>query len=122
MNVEFSTLEYNYVARVASKLMLARKNLSARDMSRGTNQIIKEIANKFSVNVEPAVTHTVPLKRTHLRFLQEALAQSILTIETKIIPEYNSRPNKDELGDYIQRLNDTRAMLKDMLDKVEASI
>ena len=122
MQLTFSTEEYNYLARVSSRLLLARKGLSEKDMSKGTNAVVKELANKFSVHVQPAEAHTVPLKRTHIRFLQEALTKSLQVIDERILPEYDSRPNKAELGEYIQRMQDTKTMLTGMIEKVNGAI
>lgn len=122
MQLEFTPLEYNYLARVSSKLLLARKKLTDKEMSKGTNAVVKELATKFSLNVQPANVHQVPLKRTHIRFLQEALSKSLQVIDERILPEYNSRPNKAELGEYIQRMEETKVMLTSMLTKINGAI
>lgn len=122
MTLKFDKLEYLYLARVASKLLLARKNVSVKEMSKGTNAIVKELATKFSLHVEEWEEYDVPLKRTHIRFLQEALSKSIEVIETRILPEYASRPNAAELTDYVDRMNDTKSMLTGMLSKINEAI
>lgn len=122
MQVEFSTFEYNYLARVSGKLLLARKDLSVKEMAKGNNGIIKELAVKFSNHVDVQPSYTVHLKRTHLRFLQEALSHSVVVLDNSVLPEYESRPNKEELVGYIAKLKETRVMLMSMLTRIEAAL
>lgn len=122
MQVEFNTLEYMYLASVSGKMMKARKDFDDKIMSKGVNAIIKELSVKFSTHVETQTTHTVPLKRTHIRFLQEMLGKSLVVIDEKIIPEYQARPNAAELTSYVTKLEQTREMVKELLTKLEKAL
>lgn len=122
MNVEFNPLEYMYLARVSAKLLKARKDLDAKAMAKGNNAIVKELANKFSVHQEAQPVHVVPLKRTHIRYLQEMLGKSLTVIDEKILPEYRSRPNAAELVEYTKRMEETREMIQTTLAKLEKAL
>ncbi len=122
MQVDFNTLEYMYLTSVCKKLMQARKNFDAKAMAKGTNAVVKELANKFSPHVEVQTTYNVPLKRTHIRYLQEMLGKSLTVIDEKILPEYRSRPNASELTEYITRMEQTRDMVSAMLTRLNGAL
>lgn len=121
MKVEFTKDQYAYLCRVSSRLMAARASLSAKELSQGTNAIVKELATKFSEQVELQETHVVPLKRTHLRFLEGHMEQLLKLIQDKIRPEYLKRGGPDA-GEYLQRLDDQEKMLSGALDKIQAAL
>jgi hypothetical protein len=122
MQIEFSSDEYAYLARVSGKLMKARAEFSKHDMERGNNKVVKELAIKFSehVDLQPETGHKVPLKRTHLRFIEEHLEALSKTIKETIRPEYIKRVENNE--EYLKRLDEAERLVDQILGKVKVAL
>lgn len=117
----FNAEEYTKMSVVADKLFRARAKLSDKEWSRGNNPIVKEIYKKFSLQAATHQANDVFLKRSHLRFIEEACKQSIEVLTTKIIPAYKAR-GEEEYKDYINKAETNSNVYTSILQKVQKAL
>lgn len=117
----FDAEEYTKIAVVADKLFRSRKELSDKEWGQGNNPVVKELYKKFSLHTATTASNDVFLKRSHLRFLEEACRSSIEVLDTKIIPAYKSRGEK-EYAEYINKSEANSNLYKRVMQKVQKAL
>lgn len=119
--IVFDAEEYTKMAVVADKLFRARAKLTDRDWQRGNNPVVKELYKKFSLLASVSEINDVYLKRSHLRFMEEACKQSIEVLDNKIIPAYKQR-GETEYKEYIEKAEKNAELYKKVLQKVQKAL
>jgi hypothetical protein len=79
--------------------------------------LVKQLSTKFTRAATEFDSYDVPLKRQHIRYLEDYCKSRLLLLSEKILPEYIKRGNKPE---YEQKTKDSIKLTEGILNKIEA--